>query len=329
MAKSTSKSSKAKTKTTKSAASAKKAQTSATKSAKTVKKTEKPVETKAAKSEVKATVAKKKTVKTFKFAKLARNRNNVTTTLLTKWHAISAGVFIVLAVLAGTFIKSTPQDITLGHLTNDALLSQNSTVFVAAQRVMWSVDLRWLAVATLTISALFSLARYRAKAFEDRGLRARILPLRWIDYAVTGGMMVFVTGLLSGVTDGVELKLLAGLAAISMVFAWVAERENANAERFVKMSFIASVLTGLLVMVSIDVHAVATLMYGMIRSPWYTYALYAVGTLVGLALTVLQVKTYRHIKQWTNYHVVERDYMVLNLLAKTAFAVILIMGLRG
>jgi hypothetical protein len=181
----------------------------------------------------------------------------------------------------------------------------------------------------LVFSALFSFARYRAAKAEDRGLNARILPWRWVDYAVTGALAVAIVALLSGAQGIVEIKGLALMFAAAMGFAWIAERENANAPRFVKAAYTLGALCGVFIVLSFIAYAVGTVVYGMVRYPWYTYALYAVGLAAGAAVAVLQLKAYRHVKQWTNYHVVERDYMLINLVSKAAFAIILIIGLRG
>jgi hypothetical protein len=86
-------------------------------------------------------------------------------------------------------------------------------------------------------------------------------------------------------------------------------------------------VTGVLPWLLIAVSALTTYMYGLVRSPWYVYALYAV-TLVGFGgLAFNQRQHYRRANQW-KYEVVERNYVLINLAVKAAFALILLAGLR-
>jgi hypothetical protein len=331
MANSTSKTSKAKTKTTNRPAAAKETSKAATKvTKKPVKSVNRPV-TKAAAD--KPTVAAKSApvVAGKEIKKDATTRRGVGRALtaqgLRKLHLISAVVFVVLAVLAAVLMSDTAQQLMRGHLTSDALASQTQTVFAPAQHVMASIQLRWVVVATMLVSAALAAWRYYSALRERRALDSRISAWRWIDFAVTGALVIETIAFLSGMQDLVTLKLLGTLVASSAVFAWIAERENANANRVVKGSFIASFVTGALALLAINAYAVATIVYGIIRSPWYVYALYALAVVTALALALNQIREYRRVGSWGNYLFVERNYIVINLLAKVAFAVILIVGL--
>jgi hypothetical protein len=167
---------------------------------------------------------------------------------------------------------------------------------------------------------------YNARV-ERRALDRTISPWRWIDAAITGALIMATVGFLSGMQEVVTLALLGALVASSAVFAWVAERENANANRVVRGSFMASFVTGVLALLALNSYAMATIVYGLIRSPWYVYALYVVVVLAGLALAWNQVRQYRRAGKWGNYLFVERNYILINFVTKFAFAVILIVGL--
>lgn len=293
--------------------------------------------TTAAKAAVKAKATKaSKPVKTSRAAAVKGAAAGVTTSRrrwalfsnVVQWHLISAIVFALAAVAAGVLMRSHTQEVTLGHLTSDVLASQAGTVFAPAQQAFYDLDIKWVLVVMLALSAVFSLLRAtRLRALETTAVARRISPVRWLDYAVTYALMVEIVALLSGVRDLVTLKLLAGLTVLSFVLNWTAERENADAARPVRASYLLSVVSGALVVLGIAAYALATPIWGMVRSPWYVYALYAVLGLAFVLGSLNQWNGFRRFKAWVNYALVDRYSVLLNLLAKTAFAVVLIVGL--
>lgn len=247
---------------------------------------------------------------------------------LKKILVVSAALYIALAAIAGTYMAAATYQLTVGYLTKDELTSQASTVFGPATRVVFDIELRWVIVTLMLLSAVLPIL-YLTKlqrAYSER-LKGRVLAWRWINFAVTGALMVEVTALLSGVQDIGTLKLAGGLVALAAVFSWLSERQNEDTVRpswgALNASIVSLILSGTL----IGVYAVNTLLYGMVRSPWYVYALYGV-LLVSFSLfAVNQINQHRRFRSWKNYHVVERNHLVISMLSKTVFAVILIIGL--
>ena len=300
---------KAKTKTTKSTkvkSAAKK--TSANKSS--------AAKTAAPKAAVKATVTNKaSTVK----------KPNVTLQKLRSLHMAAAGLFILLAVSAAYFMDKVSYQLTLGHLAKDELASKTNTVLAPAIQSVYDVELRWLVVGILLLSAVLPILyltrlQNRYAAYLNQ---SRMLPLRWIDYAVTGGLIIQVVALMSGVSDIPTLKVLGGLVAVTAILGLISERQNNESAKPVKSAYYTGLFTGLLPWALIAAYAVATFVHGAVRSPWYVYALYA--TVLGGFL--LMARNQRMEFRRADYLVVERNYVVINMLTKVAFAAILISGL--
>jgi hypothetical protein len=328
--------SKAKTKTTKKSANAKAAM-------RTNKSNKKLAETKAVKPVVisKSTKSVKPAVpvaaikearaakaEATKETKVKRVTRELTAATLRRWHGVSAAIFAVLAVAAGSVMKPEAYPITLGYLAPDALLSTKTTVFAPAYHVLYDLEMRWAVVAILLLSAVFSLLRMtRLSATETRGRTVRILPWRWVDWAITGAAMVGVTALVNGAHDAVTIKLLGIVTIFSVVFAWLAERESAGTGRVVKATAWASFFSVLVVLLSLAAYALGTPVYGMVRAPWYTYALVAGTVVAALAIGWNLLNSLRATGKWANYLYVERNYLLFNLLAKASFALILIVGL--
>lgn len=315
----TKKSTKAKTKTTKSAGqrTAARSRTAAAKTTRTVKSTAKVTkQTGVKKPVVKAAVAAKT-----KTAVLTANT-------LRKLNLLKAFVFVVLAVLAGVLMNSATYPVGIGYQAKDELVSLTAgkTAFVHGYQSLFDVEVRWLVVIILGLAALFSLlAATRLRAKYEATLNDGVSPMRWVGWGITSALMVEVTALLSGVSDILILKLIAALMLVTCALAWVAEKRNKQAGRPVWSEFVISLFTGLLPWSLIGGYAITTWVWGLIRYPWYVYALYGV-LLVGF--TALTASQFKRIGGWKNTLIVERNYLLIGLFTKAAFAIVLILALQ-
>lgn len=265
-------------------------------------------------------------VVTAKVAQPDRVESNVTG--LRKILAASAALYILLAAVAGTYMLPKAYQLTAGYLTRDELASETSTVFAPATRVMYDVEIRWVLVALLLASAVLPvlyLTRLQ-RAYSER-LKGRVMAWRWIDFAVTGALMVEITALLSGIQDLATLKLAGGLIALAAVFSWLAERQNADAVERSWGAFNASLASLGLAGLAVALYGVSTPLYGILRSPWYVYALYGVLVTSFVLFAINQAYQHRRFRGWKNYVTAERNHLVIGMLSKVAFAIILIIGL--
>lgn len=222
-------------------------------------------------------------------------------------------------------MNASSYSLTLGHLAKDNLASTTHTVFAPALQSVYDVEARWLVVIVLLLSAVLPLLyltklKVRYAAYLNG---TRMQPFRWMDIAVTGALMTEIAALLSGVSDIPTLKLIAGVVVVAAALGLIAERQNNAAAKPVRSAYLIGIFTALLPWLLIAAYATATIVYGMVRSPWYVYALYA-ALLAGLAL---QARNQRMALRGANYLIVERNYIAISLLTKAAFAIILITGL--
>src|SRR5690606_24745351 len=112
---------------------------------------------------------------------------------------------------------------------------------------------------------------------------------------------------------------------VACMLAWVAEKRNKQAGRPVWSEFVISVVAMLLPWLLIGGYAVSTWVWGLIRYPWYVYALYAV-VVIGFGL--LLTNQYKRISGWKNTLVVERNYLLIGLATKAAFGAVLILAFQ-
>lgn len=318
MARTTKATTKAKAKTTKTpAARTRTAAAKTTRATKTTKAASKPV--------VKKQTAVKKTDVTVK----TKSKSTVlTTNTLRRLNVIKALVFAGLAVAAGFLMNSATYALSVGHAAKDQLLSLTGgqTVFVPGRTVLMDVEIRWVVVTIMAIAALLSLlAATRLRRRYEASVLAGVSSMRWIGWGITTALMVETIALLSGVSDLWVLKTIAGLMLVTCTLAWIVEKRLVQAGRPIWSEFIVSLFTGALPWLIIFGYAISTWVWGLVRYPWYVYALYA-STLIGF--TLLTVNQYKRISGWRNALVIDRNYLLIGLATKAAFAIILILGFQ-
>lgn len=315
MARTTKATTKVKAKTT--AAGTKSAAAKTTRTTRVVKASAKPV--------VKEKTAVKKTAVTVKGKSKS---TELTTKTLRKLNVVKALVFAGLAVAAGFLMNSATYALSVGHAAKDQLISLTGgqTVFVPARTVLMDVELRWVVVITMAIAALMSLlAATRLRRRYEASVLAGVSAMRWVGWGITTALMVATIALISGVSDLWVLKTITGLMFVTCVLAWIVEKRLVQAGRPVWSEFIVSLFAGVLPWLIIFGYAISTWVWGLVRYPWYVYALYA-STIIGF--TLLTVNQYKRVSGWKNALVIDRNYLLIGLVTKAAFAIILILGFQ-
>jgi hypothetical protein len=289
-------------------------------------KTKKPVRKTSSKTTVKAAKTAKKSLST-KVTKPTAKK--LTSALLTKLNILSAVVSVALAAAAWSVMSSKSFEIVNGLLAKDELASKTGDVLVPAVHHVYDVELRLLVIIVLVISAILPtlwLTVYKSRYAE--ALKSKVNLLRWIDMAVISALMVEIVALVSGVQDIVVLKLLAGLMVVTCVLGWIAEKRNKQAGRPVWSELAVSIATGVLPWLLIATYAVSTWVHGGVHNSNYVYALYGVVFVGFVAYSMNLVNYVRRFGAWTKYEVVERNYLVVSIFTKVAFAAALIAGFQ-
>lgn len=248
-----------------------------------------------------------------------------------RWlHLLSAGIFAVLAAAAGIFMKATSYPLVVGHATKDELASQNHTVFAPAVHALMSVDIRVVVIIILGLALITSLlaAVYWRKAYES-GLQKRLSPLTWISLGgIVPAVMFETLALISGATDVLVLKVLAGVVILSAILCYMAERENKGARKPQWVNFYLAVAIFAVLGVFITARLIFTSVYGLVRLPWYVYGIYVVLAVISiLSFVNLWAEITKRGKN-KDFMVVERNYLLINLASKALFTLILIVGLK-
>lgn len=245
------------------------------------------------------------------------------------FHKASVVLHLALAVAAGFLMAPALYSLSLSYVTKDAVLSSKETIFAPAERVMVDVDIRWLFVGLLVPGIIYSLLLLtRWRPAYEKAVQGRIYLWRWVYLGVVMAMMLKLASVVSGVEDILVLKTTAALVFLGAAFAWFSERQNEKVRQPVQSAFVLFLLANLLAWGPLLGSLLGTLLYGLVRLPWYAYALSAVVVLSFVGLAVNLYLSNKQSGKWKTYTFVERNYVLIALLSQLAFVAIAILGFR-
>lgn len=248
---------------------------------------------------------------------------------LSKNLKINLLVYVVMAVLALVYMGRASGELSIAHLTKDALLSQTKTVFAPASHHLYDVEYRWL-VWWIVLGSCIMPALYLtklAKQYKD-GIKNKVLAYRWLEVALVMPAMVVVAAMLSGVTDLMAVKLAAVLVIGASYLGWLSEQQNKSAAKPDWSAFIGRFGALAAVVLLLAFSAVSTVVFGDLRASWFVYAIYGV-LVFGMGMSLFnQYNSIKRVKQWANYQWAERSYLVGSLVVRVAFVAILIYALK-
>lgn len=183
----------------------------------------------------------------------------------------------ILSALALFMLEAFKKDIFVGYQAKDIFVNSNEVNLVPANEVLFSMDLRYMLVAALGVTALVSLliATKLYKRYEV-GVKAGISSLRWLLFGVASMFLFSFVALNAGVQDVSTLKTISGLVILGSVLGWLSERENFASKSPRRVAFFASVFAYLMALLPIAISLVTTSLFSAERFSWFVYALAAV-----------------------------------------------------
>ena len=244
--------------------------------------------------------------------------------LVWQYYASGSVVFVILAVLAAKLMSTASYQITAGYITKNPLLSISSTYFVPANKVLWDIQFRWTLVILMALSIIVPLVY--VYLIKNNYKKIDLHKYRFIDWTITGTIILLLIAIMSGASDIMTLVLIAGLSLISYYLFWTIINNQALQKSISTVIFKLGVLSSILPWILILFYVIGTLVYGGIRSPWYIYVIY----LVGLLNTAVIIYAYK----WHKIHdskpkITNETYPILiNQAVKVLFVLVLIIGLK-
>lgn len=259
-------------------------------------------------------VSKKTTAKTA-FAKLRR------------WNIIIAVLLALQAIAVLIIAKASTLPVVARYLAKDSIASQTAgqTVLSPAVRQMFFIDIRYLIVAFLLVSAIthWLIATVRRNSYEA-GLQKRVNTLRWIDYAVSSGIMLILIAMLNGVYDVATLLTVLVLVALLHFLAYFGEAKVGDARAKLQI-FGALCVAGATAWLIIASYLKGSIIYG----DGLNHAVYWIDGIIvaitlGLAYNKLQL--FRQKGRWADYIFGEKVFMALSFTAKVALTWLVFAG---
>lgn len=258
-------------------------------------------------------------------ARLFGGKGHVAPQTLRKLNVATAVLLALQAVALLVFGVAYRVPVYVSHLTGDALQTKlhGTEVTAPALHELWSVDLAYVAVAALLLTAvMYMLIATVWRAKYEAWLKKEMQPLRWVVVAIGGNLLLMVLALTAGVNELTDLKSIAAFTVLAgLSAAWL----ELNPVRRGKLStsgwlgVIIALLAAIMPWLIILGRMLATNMFGSVGVPgyvWWLFATLGVGWLLVIALMHL---TNLKLGKWNNYLYAEVWYTGLLLAVETLF----------
>jgi hypothetical protein len=232
---------------------------------------------------------------------------------------------LVLITLAYLFMAKANTEITVSYLTADKL---NSDTLAPAYRHLMDIGLRCLLIVTLALAVikpLLDLTRNKAK--YAAAIKEKLMHWRWLDHAIQYAIFAAVAGLLAGYQDLTTIELLAFMGLSAGFFTWLAEKFSAKDKVSAGHFNIAAMISAAVLFLFLAQPLVLTYMLGKAVADWY---IVLPTVLLAIYMTLNIVNQRKHLNgaiKFTDYKKVERNYLLIGIVARIVLAAILIIGL--
>jgi heliorhodopsin len=257
------------------------------------------------------------------------SKPNLSDRLLNKWNVILVALYAIEG--GAILLLSSAHFVALNSLfaTNDSLQTKltGETVTAPAIHQLFTINLVGPVAAFIFISAityLLSATIYRQK--YDAWLKRGINPFRWIQYGLSGGIMLCVIGILSGVYDIASLLMIFVMTIIVAIFGYMLEaRSQTRKQKTPILSRLESsilVLVGIMPWVVIGFYIVAANIFGS-GVAGYVYLIYLSTLVLFAAIAYNTCLTLIKKNNWSNYLYGERLHMMVSFVVQSLLALLI------
>jgi hypothetical protein len=226
-----------------------------------------------------------------------------------------AALYLVQTILLVLVAKSKPYPVTTTYLAPNSLAGKTGDpALVQATRHLFDINMLYLVAAFLLVAAITHLlvATSARRAYEA-GLKQGVNRYRWVEYALSAGLMMVAIGLVSGIADVSTLLLLFAATAVMNLLGLAKELSKHW------LAYWIGCVAGLAPWVVLAIYLRGSAFYGS-GLPGYAYWIMAtIFVCFGAVAAVLYAQS-KKVGKWANYPKSERTYMVLGLVAKTLLA---------
>ncbi len=161
-------------------------------------------------------------------------------------------------------------------------------------------------------------------SWYQSNLKKKMNPIRWLEYAISSSLMIFLMAVLFGVKEFWILFLICVLNAMMNLFGHMMEVHNQYTEKTNWTSFIYGCIAGITPWIVITAVFASAMIGG--GAPWFVPFIYAFELLLFMSFALNMYLQYKKIGPWKDYAYGERMYIILSLVAKTLLAWLVFAG---
>jgi hypothetical protein len=228
---------------------------------------------------------------------------------------VIAGLFHLLQAVAIVALATDfSMPIVATFLDNDPALRTSVATFELFRfNIAWGVA----GFSLLSAIAHFVVASPFAYGWYVRNLERRRNYARWIEYALSSSLMIWIIALLPGIADIAALLALAGVNASMILFGLLMEKYE-QPGRPSWLAFWFGSLAGIVPWIAIGIYLWSPSAPG--RPPTFVYVIFFSLFVFFNTFAVNMWLQYRQIGKWARYAHGERWYIILSFAAKSLLA---------
>ncbi len=257
---------------------------------------------------------------------LFAGKSNISAEALRKWNIGFAVLLATQAVAIVLLSAAREVPLTVSFMTTDSLQSKlaHATVFAPGLRQLTMLDLAYLVGVILIISALFraAAATFCRNVYEV-SLKREVNAWRWVEWALVGGLMVVLLGLLAGMYDVASLALVFALIAAMFTAGYGLELQNRAGKHrspLGKLLATAGIASGVISLLAVVSYMCATNALGNVAFPVHLYWPYIVVVILFAKLVVNTHLALTKKGKWSSVWYAEGWYMALGFVGETVLA---------
>lgn len=195
-------------------------------------------------------------------------------------------------------------------------------------QVVFTVDYLGVILASfLLISAIahFVIAFVRNKQYNEN-LKKGVNPYRWYEYALSSSIMIVLIAQFLGIWDLWSLVMIFVLNASMILFGYLMEKLNQYPKKTDWTPYLFGSLAGFTPWIVMAAYFIAALGSGETEPPTFVYLILLIYFIMFNTFSINMILQYKGIGKWKDYLYGEKVYIVLSLIAKTALAWLVFVG---
>ena len=239
---------------------------------------------------------------------------------LRPYNLVAGSLHLVQAVVFAVILTRLTTQVTFG-VTADYLAGAPGFPIPPERVELFAVNVGAGVVAFLALSALFHFL-ISSPAFFGRysaGLRQQHNYFRWVEYALSSSIMIWLIAQTTGITDVAALFAIFAANAAMIGFGALQEKyERPGSGNF--LPFIMGSMVGVVPWIVILIYFFSPGSTSTVEPPAFVYGIIVSLFVFFNTFAINQVLQYRQVGPWRDYLFGERVYITLSLVAKTALA---------